>query len=111
MPLRNPPSKCSCGASFTTNYALNCHRGGFVNARHDNIRDFEYKLLQNVCNDVEIEPQLQKVCGGSDLKSSNLSDVVRVDIRPRGFSQQGKNAFFFDVKANTGCDSQKEIPF
>ena len=48
---------------FNTTHALKCQRGGFVNACHDNIRDIEYRLLQEVCTDVETEPhlQLQKV--------------------------------------------------
>ena len=72
---------------------MNCHRGGFINARHDNIRNFDCKLLQNVCRDVEIEPQLQKVSGGIFSKSANTSDEARLDIRARGFWRQGQNAF------------------
>ena len=51
--VKNLPSKCPCGAVFNTTHALNCHKGGFINARHDAIRNFECKLLQSVCHDVE----------------------------------------------------------
>ena len=61
---KNLPSKCCCGAKFDVTHALNCHRGGFVNARHDNIKNLEAKMLQSVCNDVEVEPQLQPVSSG-----------------------------------------------
>ena len=32
--------------------------GGFVAMRHNNIRDFEAKLLKEVCRDVKVEPEL-----------------------------------------------------
>ena len=35
--------------------------GGFVNAHHDSIRDFETSLLRKVCTDVESEPHLLPV--------------------------------------------------
>ena len=57
--LKNLPSHCPCGASFSVTHALNCHLGGFVNARHDSIRDEEAKLLKSVCHDVQTEPMLQ----------------------------------------------------
>ncbi len=59
--VKNLPSRCPCDAPFTPTHALNCHRGGFVNARHNNIRYFECSLLKTVVNDVECEPMLQHV--------------------------------------------------
>ena len=56
--LKNLPSHCPCGAPFDVKHALNCHKGGFVNMRHDNIRDFECSLLKSVTHDVENEPNL-----------------------------------------------------
>ena len=106
--LKNLPSKCPGGAVFNVTHAMNCHRGGFINARHDSIRNFDGKLLENVCNDVEIEPQLQKVSGGQFSRSANLSDEARLDIRARGFWRNGQNAFFDIRVTNTDCESQKD---
>ena len=86
---------------------MNCHRGGFINVRHDNIRNFDCKLLENVCNDVELEPQLQKVEGGTFAKTANTSDEARLDIRARGFWRSGQNAFFDIRVTNADCESQK----
>ena len=47
-PLRNLPTKCPCNQPFTVTHAMNCHRGGFINMRHDNIRDYEATLLKKV---------------------------------------------------------------
>ena len=105
--LKNLPSKCPCGAVYNVTHALNCHRGGFINARHDQIRDFECQLLKMVVQDVESEPQLQPVINkeGYD-RSAILNDEARLDIRARGFWRQGQNAFF-DVRI-TNADSSSQ---
>ena len=98
MPIRNLPSHCPCGSKFDQTHALNCMRGGFVNARHNNIRDFECQLLQSICTDVESEPHLQPVQNKNTYTTSaNTDDNARLDIRARGFWRRGQNAFF-DVR-------------
>ena len=42
---------------------MSCKRGGFVTIRHNDWPDLTAKLLNNVCNDVEIEPKLLPVTG------------------------------------------------
>ena len=36
------PDKCACGTKFDIiiNHAVNCHLGGFINIRHNEIRNF-----------------------------------------------------------------------
>ena len=89
---------------------MNCHRGGFVNSRHDNVRNFNAKLLRNICKDVEIEPGLHSVDGATFGKSANISDEARLDIRARGFWRPGQNAFFDIRVTNADCESQKTKP-
>ena len=84
-PLKNLPSKCPCGAPYNINHAMNCHKGGFVIARHDNVKRFEANLLKQVCNDVQLEPPLQPTTGFSFRRSANTNDDARLDIRARGF--------------------------
>ena len=86
------PSKCPCGDDFNINHALNCKRGGFVIMRHDNIRDYEAKLLRKVCNDVETEPHLQPLEGESVTGAAG--DNARPDIRARGIWRRAQNGFF-----------------
>ena len=105
--VRNLPTTCACGSSFTTEHAMNCHLGGFVNARHDNIRDFECGLLKTVGNDVECEPKLQQVTNKEGYcRSAILNDDARLDIRARGFWRHGQNAYF-DVRV-TNADSSSQ---
>ena len=88
---------------------MNCHRGGFINARHDNIRNFDGKLLDAVCNDVQLEPQLQPIPAGVKFrKSVNDKEDARVDIRARGFWRNGQNSFFDVRVTNSDAESQKD---
>ena len=87
---------------------MNCKRGGFINARHDSIRDFEASLLSKACTDVETEPHLQPVTTETlSGRSSNTSADARLDIRARGFWRRGQNAFF-DVRV-TNPDSASQV--
>ena len=105
--VKNLPSKCPCGSTFTVTHALNCHLGGFVNARHDNIRDVECSLLRSVVHDVEREPSLQPVLNREGYQETAiLDDDARLDIRARGFWRDGQNAFF-DVRI-TNVDSASQ---
>ena len=103
MRLKNLPSKCACNQPFTVEHAINCHRGGFVNASHDSIRNFEAGLLSKVCHDVQIEPPLQPVGNMRFKPSANTKDDARLDVRAKGFWREGQNAFF-DVKV-TNADT------
>ena len=106
--LKHLPSKCPCGAIFTVTHAMNCHRGGFINARHNRLRNFEAHLLKEVCSDVQIEPPLQQVNGVIFHRSANVSDEARLDIRARGFWRDGQNAFFDIRTTNIDSASQKD---
>ena len=104
--LNNLPSYCVCGTKFDVTHAMNCKRGGFINARHNNIRDFEASLLNQVCTDVESEPPLQPLGNEQLPRSANSSADARLDIRARGFWRRGQNAYF-DVRV-TNADSASQ---
>ena len=105
-PLKNLPTKCSCDSPFNVIHAMNCHRGGFINQRHDTIRDYEASLLKKVCNDVQVEPLLQPCDGFTFRPSVNTSDEARSDIRAKSFYRDGQNAFF-DIQV-TNADSASQ---
>ena len=46
------------GQNYDVTHAMNCKRGGFIIMRHNNVQDFEAKLLKTTLNDVEVEPKL-----------------------------------------------------
>ena len=100
------PSMCVCGQPFNVTHAMNCKKGGFISARHDNIRDFEAKLLSQVCNDVETEPPLQPLSSEHLPRSANTSAEARLDVRARGFWRRGQNAFFDIRVTNASAPSQ-----
>ena len=106
--IKNLPSKCPCGSTFNLTHALDCHRGGFVNVRHDNIRNLECKLLKTVVKDVECEPTLQPVINKQGYKASaNLEDGARLNFRARGFWRDGQNNYTDVRVTNADCPSQQ----
>ena len=49
-------STCVCGKVFTLDHAMICKRGGYVEQRHNELRDLDPELLSAVCRDIESEP-------------------------------------------------------
>ena len=62
-----------------------------------------------VCNDVEIEPQLQDVTGEQLSSGSNLAKEARLDIHARGFWEQYKSAFFDIRVCHPNAESYKQL--
>ena len=84
-----------CGAKFDTEHALTCKRGGFVTIRHNDIRDFTAEILNEVCNDVAVEPLLAPLTGEQfQHRTANTEDHARLDVAARGVWVKGSRAFF-----------------
>ena len=78
--LTRLPSNCECGAVFNIEHALSCKKGGFISLRHNQLRNTTASMLSEVCKDVCIEPQLQRLSGEwFDGITANKSDEARVD--------------------------------
>ena len=87
---------CPCGEAFDSVHALSCGKGGLTIARHNEIRDFTAGLLQEVCNDVEIEPKLQPLSGEQlERASGNRDPEARLDV---GLWGGGLECAFFDAR-------------
>ena len=86
-----------------------CKKGGFIIQRHNELRDLEADLLSMVCNDVEIEPQLQDVTGEQLNSGSNLAKEARLDIHARGFWEQRQSAFFDIRVCHPNAESCKQL--
>jgi len=85
---RNIPNECVCGGSFNIDHALSCKTGGFINLRHNELRDITADLLSTVCNDVCKEPS---------LSNDNDDEELRADVSAGGVWQHKQRAFF-DVR-------------
>ena len=67
--------------------------------RHNELRDFTASLLTEVCHNVAIEPKLQPLDGETlQYRSANTDTEARLDVRARGFWNQGQDAYF-DIRA------------
>ena len=85
---------CAYGQPFTVYHALH-----FTHLRHDDIRDSFENMLNEVCNDVEIEPHLQQLQGETfDNKRTSTEDNARIDIRANSLWESRYHRAFFDVK-------------
>ena len=75
MPLSDLPSKRVCGERYTVCHALSCKKVGFVVQRHDSgVRNLLTSLIDKVCTNVEVEPQLQPL--DNDHERFNLRSAV-----------------------------------
>ena len=76
--------------------------------RHNDIRDFEAKLLKKVCNDVEIEPPFQPLTNEHLERRSINTDSARLDVRARGFWRRAQNAFIDVRVTNPGAATEAQ---
>ena len=77
---------------------MSCKKGGFINIRHNGIRDLTAKMLTEVCKDVAVEPTLIPLTGeNTKYKSALIGNEARLDVRVRGFWIYGQQAFL-DVR-------------
>ena len=90
-------------------HAMIFMRGEYIIQRHNEIRDLEAEILQEVCTDVEIEPVLQEVTGEVLPRGANKAPDARPDIRARGFSAREQSAFFDVRVCHPNADSYKNL--
>ena len=94
--IKNLPQTCACGDPFSLDHSQTCKLGGFVNMKHNEVRNMFAGQARRVFLDVECEPKLLPLLPGEELrlKSANRSDDARSDVRVRGFWRNRRNAFF-----------------
>ena len=93
------PSRCACGENFNVAHVLHCPKGGYTHIRHNDIRDSFANLLNEVCDDVEVEPCLQSLQGETFAnRTTTIDDDARLDIKANGFFDSRFSRTFFDVK-------------
>ena len=95
--LKDVPKCCQCGQLYSINHCLTCKKGGFVIIRHNVVRDTIGEILQEVCKDVRIEPQLLPVTGEELPARANTADGARADVSAIGLWQP-LNRAFLDIK-------------
>ena len=94
IPLPRLPINCVCGAAFNVQHALSCPRGGFIIARHNEIRNFTAELLTEVCTNVKIEPLLQSLTGETLSHISAItSNEARADVSAKSLWIRGQTAY------------------
>ena len=85
------------GYTSTVDHAVVCKQRGFIDQRHNELRDLEAELLSSVCSDVRMEPILQDISGEQLSRGTNSAPDARLDIHARGFWER-ERAALFDVR-------------
>jgi len=84
--ISNVSGICFCNEKNSINHSLVCKKGGYVNLRHNSMRDTIAELLTPICYDVVTEPPLLELAGSEDLpRGTILSPEARLDISARSF--------------------------
>ena len=74
-------------------------QGGYTHIRHNDIRDSFANLLNEVCDDFEVEPCLQSLEGETFAnRTTTIDDDARLDIKANSFFDSRFSRTFFDVK-------------
>jgi hypothetical protein len=76
---------------------MSCKRGGYIHRRHNRLRDMFAELIDQVADEVQIEPPLEPLTGERLPTGTITAKDARLDIAARGFWQQYEMAYF-DVK-------------
>ena len=93
------PTHCACGATFAVDHLLSCPREGFPSLRHNEVRDLTARLLTEVCNDVQVEPELQEITTEVlPERSANTNNGARLDIAASGFWGGRRERAMVDVR-------------
>ena len=80
--------------------------------RHNEVRDTEADLLNEVCRDVQVEPALITLSGQRFSRASNQNDMARLDISARGLWNPMEKAFL-DVRIfhpDAASNRSKSLP-
>ena len=79
-------------------HSLSCKKRSFVTIRHKQVRNITATLLNEICNNVQIEPQLQSLSGDYfDAKTANKHEDEQLDFSVREFWCSGQKSLF-DVR-------------
>ena len=110
--IRGLPTICACGGQNSLEHALVCKHGGYTIMRHNEVRDTEADLLNEVCRDVQVEPALITLSGQRFSRASNQNDMARLDISARGLWNPMEKAFL-DVRIfhpDAASNRSKSLP-
>ena len=93
------PSHCACGYVFSISHAPSCSRVAVLSIRHNQIRDLTAEPLVKVYPSVAVALVLQTLTGKRfALRTANIQDDARLDIKAQDFCDCSKRSAFFDIK-------------
>ena len=93
-------------------HALTYKKGGFVTIRHNQVRNITATLLNEICDNIQIEPQLRILSGEHfDAKTASKHEDARLVISARGFWCSGQKVLFDERVFNPKASRYRNTPF
>ena len=89
---------------YSVAHAFNCKESGFMTMCHNNLRGFEADMLSKIVNDVDTEPEFQRVT--VKIIEGLSRNALRPDLRARGVWRADHSAFIDVRMTNTHSPSQ-----
>ena len=102
-PIPGTPLHCGCGKRNSLDHVLTCKKGGYVNLRHNVLRNTEARLMEKVCHDVRIEPGL--IPTTDELIQGTVADEARGDVSARGVWSNYEKTFFDIMVTHPNAES------
>ena len=86
----NLPTSYPWGGKSDIQHSMSCRKDGFLNIRHNDLRDLTANVMSEVRMYTEIKLTLAPL-SGEELqgRTSSNSNEARVDIRTRSFCERG----------------------
>ena len=86
----NLPTSYPWGGKSDNQHSMSCRKDGFLNIRHNDLRDLTANMMSEVRKYTGIELKLAPL-SGEELqgRTSSNSNEARVDIKTRGFCERG----------------------
>ena len=106
--VEGTPIHCGCGKRNSIDHILTCKRGGYVNLRHNSLRNAEAKLMEEVCHDIRIEPSLLPTA--QEMVQGTAADGARCDVSARGVWNRYDKTFFDILVTHPNAESHIQKP-
>ena len=98
MVTRSFTNRMCVWQTVTVDHALGCPYSGFPSLHHNEIRDVTADLLNEICHNVSMEPELQSLSSKVfTYRTGNTKDGARLEVKAPGFWGNQHQCTFFDV--------------
>ena len=102
--MKNVPSHCVCGETFSDEHYWSCPTGSYPAIRHNEVTDITAETLSEVCSNTEVEPHLECLSGELlALRKSISGSEGRFGVSANVVWGRRFEKPFFDARVSNPC--------